>query len=84
MFESGPGGDFSTYIGKRSGNYYRLNLAKINYLHQKIADLLQPAIDKEGALQKLPDELLCKNCGAMFSPNSIHVDSEETIDAVEL
>ncbi len=47
MFESGSGGDFSTYIGRKTNSFYRLDLGKINYQDLNLADLLEPAIERE-------------------------------------
>lgn len=48
MFESGPGGDFSTYVGKRTGSLYRLDLGKVHYLNIPLEELLAPALRQEG------------------------------------
>jgi len=84
MFESGPGGDFSTYVGKRTGAVYRLDLGKVHYQHIPLADLLSPAMQQEGSLVALPQEIRCKLCGHVFSATSIPVDAEEIVEAYEL
>jgi hypothetical protein len=84
MFESGPGGDFSTFIGAATGTIYRLDLGKVHY--QKIPEvtLLAEAQKKEGRLSRMPEEIRCKICGTVFSARSIPVVGEEVIEAYEL
>jgi hypothetical protein len=84
MFESGPGGELETYIGNESGTIYRLDLGKINYLKQSRSDLLAEALEKEGQLTCMPNEIQCKICGTIFNAKYISVDGEEIIDAYEL
>jgi hypothetical protein len=84
MFESGPGGDFSTYIGARTGAIYRLDLGKVHYLGMSVTELLSPAIQTEGKLYQMPEEIRCKICGTVFSAVYIPIDSEEIVDAYEL
>ena len=84
MFESGLGGDFETYVGAESGSVYRLDLGQV-YYHGKTRDeLLVEAREKEGILTYVPKELRCKICGTEFSPTSIPIDGEETVEAYEL
>ena len=84
MFESGPGGDFSTYIGGRTGTIYRVDLGKVYYLGASLAELLSPAVQREGRLTQVPDEIRCKLCAHVFSAASSAVDGEEVVDAYEL
>jgi len=86
MFEpGGPGGDFSTYFGKRTGTFYRLDLGKVNYQKIPLTELLSPASEREGLLVKVPDEIKCKLCGNVLNPvSSIPIDGEEVVDAFEL
>ncbi|MGA2788355.1 MAG: hypothetical protein ABSF60_12585 [Verrucomicrobiota bacterium] len=85
MFESGgPGGDFSTYVGMRTGAFYRLDLGKIHYQGKQLAELLSAALQREGNLVKVPDEIRCKLCGNVFNAVSIPSDGEENVDAYEL
>lgn len=87
MFESGPGGDFHTYLGKKTNFIYRLNLGQIHYLGKSLNELLSPAIEREGNLGNLlhiPEQISCKLCGAVFNAERCIVDGEEVIDAYEL
>lgn len=84
MFESGPGGDFSTYVGARTGAIYRLDLMKVHYLGKSHDDLLAPALLVEGKVFRVPEEIRCKICGTVFSATTIPIDGEEIIDAYEL
>jgi len=85
MFESGGGGDFSTYIGAKTGTVYRLDLGKIHYQKIPLSKLLSPAIDCEGALLEVPREIKCKICGsALAGAHTIGTDGEEMIEAHEL
>jgi len=84
MFESGPGGDFATYIGNRTGAIYRLDLGKVHYQKMKLDDLLFPAIEREDQLRRIPEEIQCKLCGNIFTASSISIESEEQIEAYEL
>ena len=84
MFESGAGGDFSTFVGTTTGAIYRLDLAKAHYQKIPEASLLADAQKKEGSLSRMPEEIRCKICGAIFSARSIPIDGEEVIEAYEL
>ena len=84
MFESGAGGDFATYVGAKTGVFYLLDLGKVHYQGASLTELLAPALQREGSLTKLPDEVRCKLCGNVFSAVSIPVDAEEVVDAYEL
>lgn len=87
MFESGSGGDFATYFGWKTNNYYRLDIGKINFLKQESNDLLAPAIATEIGIEnlsKIPDQIRCKICGSDFKATSIVVKSDGTIGAFEL
>lgn len=87
MFESGPGGDFSTYIGQRTHDVYRVNLWQLHYLHKPLSELLSPAIEREGGVENLrhiPMQISCKVCGNVFNAEHCMVDGEEVIDAYEL
>jgi len=80
MFESGLGGEFATYVGQRSGAFYRLDLGKIHYHNLLLSDLLAEAIVQEGKLIDVPGGLRCKLCGAALC-QSILCDGEELVDA---
>jgi hypothetical protein len=84
LFESGAGGDFSTFVGASTGMLYRLDLGKVHYQNIPLASLLAEAEDREGKLQQIPEELKCKICGTQFSPGYIPIDGEEITDAYEL
>ena len=84
MFESGPGGDFLTYVGNRTGAVYRLDLRKVHYQRIPLAELLSPAMQREGSLAALPQEIRCKLCGHVFGATSIPIDAEEIVEAYEL
>jgi uncharacterized OB-fold protein len=82
---SGFGGDFKTYLGIRTGTFYRLDFEKVHYLKIPLAELLSPALEQEGKLLKVPDEINCKLCGHVLNPiSSILTDGEEVVDAFEL
>jgi len=87
MFESGPGGDYSTYIGQSTHDVYRVDLGQIHYLGKPLSQLLLPAIAREGGvnnLRQIPEQIRCKLCGTEFSAEHCMVDGEEVIDAFEL
>ena len=87
MFESGPGGDFSTYIGKKTNSVYRVNLGQIHYSGKPLEQLLLPAVEHEGGTKNLtaiPDQIQCSICGTFFSAESSMFDGEEVIDAFDL
>lgn len=84
MFESGAGGDFSTFVGAATGAVYRLDLAKVHYQKIPESSLLSEVQKKEGSLRRLPEEIGCKVCGTVFSASSIPIDGEEVIEAYEL
>ena len=87
MFESGPGGDFSTYVGQRTNRVYRVNIGQIHYLKKSLDQLLLPAIEHEGGIENLtavPGRIKCKICGTVFSAEPCMADGEEIIDAFEL
>ncbi len=84
MFESGAGGDFSTFVGATTGAIYRLDLGKVHYQKISEASLLADAQKKEGSLSRMPEEITCKICGTVFSASSIPIDGEEVIEAYEL
>ena len=84
MFESGPGGDFSTFVGAATGAVYRLELGKVHYQKIPEATLLAEAEKKEGRLVRVPEKIRCKICGTVFSARSISIDGEEIIEAYEL
>jgi hypothetical protein len=86
MFEPGGlGGDFSTYFGKQTGTFYRLDLGKVHYQGKSLSELLSEAVQLEGDLLKVPDEIKCKLCGNVLNPvSSIPIDGEEVLDAFEL
>jgi len=84
MFESGCGGDFSTYIGENTGAVYRVDLGKIYYQHMSLETLLAPALKVEEKLIHIPYGIKCKICGNVFHGSSMTVEGEEMIDAYEL
>lgn len=87
MFESGPGGDFATYIGQATQNLYRVNLNNAHYTGKTLDEVLLPAIKREGGnelLTEIPSQVKCKLCGHIFEPMSCGVDDEEIVDAYEL
>lgn len=84
MFESGVGGDFSTFVGGATGKIYRLDLAKVHYQKIPESKLLAEAEQKEGKLSRVPEEIRCKICGTVFSARWIPIDGEEIIEAYEL
>jgi len=84
MFESGVGGDFSTFVGAATGTIYRLDLAKVHFQNISESSLLAEAEKKEGRLRRLPEEIRCKICGTEFSARSVPIDGEEFIEAYEL
>ena len=84
FFESGPGGDFATYVGVKTGNLYRLDLAQAHYTGKSVPDVLAPVFRLEGGTQDLlciPDQLECKICGRALSTSNIAVDGEELVAA---
>jgi len=84
MFESGPGGDFATYLGVATGSIYRLDYAKVQYEGIPADRLLASIEQKEGKAMRVPEEIRCKICGHVFAARSVMIDSEEVIDAFEL
>jgi len=84
MFESGPGGEFETYIGSQTGTIYRLDLSQIHYHGASRPDLLAEAMKREGNLICVPEEITCKICGTVFSATTIPVDGEEFVEAYEI
>jgi hypothetical protein len=84
MFESGGGGDFSTFVGAATGMIYRLDLGKIHYQKFSEASLLAEAEKKEGKLRRVPEEIRCKICGTVFSATRVGIDGEKIIEACEL
>jgi hypothetical protein len=84
MFESGGGGDFATFEGVGTGNFYRLDLGKVHHLKISEESLILPAKEKEGSLKRVPEQLKCNACGAMLSAQGIMCDREEIIDAYDL
>ena len=82
---SGFVGDFSTYVGTRTGTFYLLYLEKVHYQKIPLKEFLSPALEREGKLLKVPDEINCKLCGNVLNPvSSIHTDGEDVVDAFEL
>lgn len=84
LFESGPGGDFATFVGAASGAVYRLDLGKLHRMRIPMASLLAEAERTQGRLVRADEGVRCKICRAEFSPRSIMVDGEEIVDAFEL
>lgn len=87
MFESGPGGDFSTYIGQSTQNVYRVDPSQIHYLDKTLDQFLSSAVACEGGIKNLvpiPEQLTCKVCKIVFAAKGCMVDGEEVIDAYML
>ncbi len=85
MFEPGGlGGNFMTYVGTRTGAFFRLDLERAHYQGKTLDELLSSAVQREGSLDKVPDKITCKVCGNVFSAVSIPIDGEEVINAYEL
>jgi hypothetical protein len=87
MFESGPGGEFNTYKGDKTGTIYRIDLNQIRYLKRKMADILEIAIQNEGGIEnirEIPNSIKCNSCKKIFSTDDIRVESEEQVTAIEL
>ena len=84
IFESGCGGDFSTYLGNRTGAIYRVDLGQVHYQGRTLDELLLPALQQEQGLTRVPEEIRCKFCGSQLGKVSIMIDREETTDAYEL
>lgn len=87
MFESGPGGDFETFIGDKSGNIYRMDMHKVHYLNIESEELLEPAIALEGGndnLRNIPDAVKCKVCGSVSKAVPITFSGYIEVDAIEL
>lgn len=83
LFESGMGGDFLTYVGKTTGSLYRVDVGITGYMGISLADVLAPAIEREGGSQHLwgGKQLQCKFCGKTFSWRTAHIDGEELVTA---
>jgi hypothetical protein len=85
IFESGTGGDFSTFVGAATGALYRLDLGKVHYQKIPEAELLAEAQKREGRLTRIPEELRCKVCGTAFSADgTMLIEGEEIVEAYEL
>ena len=84
IFESGPGGDFDTYLGERTGSIYRVDLGKVHYQGAGLSGLLAPALEREECLIKVPEELPCSLCHCVLGRVSVLVDGEETIEGYQL
>jgi hypothetical protein len=87
QFESGPGGDFATFVGERTGALYRLALGAVHYAHESLDNLLAPAIEREGSremLRRIPESIRCKICGNVFRGQSMPIDREELVSAYDL
>ena len=84
MFESGAGGEFLTYIGETTGTIYRIDMFKIHYLNNKLSDLLNSAIEVEGKLRSIPQQVECKVCHSIFEADSIHTSGDVVVNAVQL
>ena len=84
FFESGAGGEFSTYVGQTTGALYRVDLLQVHYLGKNLLDLLSPVYAREGGpshLRSALEQLQCRICGSSFSARSITVDGEELVTA---
>jgi len=87
MFESGAGGEFSTYIGDTTNTIYRLNLTNARYSDVSTDTLLAPVISLENGqdnLREIPNKVICKACSSIFEATNIEFDQEVTVDAVIL
>jgi hypothetical protein len=87
VFESGPGGDFETYVGARTGALYRLDVAQISYLRRERSDLLAAAQVREGGaanLLRAPDDIRCRICRATLGATGYVGESEEVVEAYEI
>jgi hypothetical protein len=85
-FESGAGGEFATYVGLRTHDTYRVNLAKVQYHRASLSDLLEPALKREGTagLRAVPEESMCKLCGGSLDTSATAIDGEVMIEAYDL
>jgi len=84
FFESGAGGDFSTYVGQNTGDLYRVDLLQVRYLGKSLQDLLAPVRAREGGaihVRNSLEQLECKACGTTFSAIRIATDGEELVTA---
>ena len=87
MFESGRGGDFETYYGVKTGTYYRLDMHKVHYMNLEEKELLAPAAEAEGGkehLRKIPDQVTCKICDAIFRAAPVSFSGKAKVRAIEL
>jgi hypothetical protein len=87
MFESGPGGDFETYLGITTGATYRIDMIKVHYLNKTLEELLNPAIEKEGGneyIRHVPSQTECTFCKHVFNAVPITFQGETTVNAVQL
>lgn len=87
VFESGPGGDFGTYVGLVTQNLYRIDLNKTRHTGKTVNEALLPAIAREGKagmLREIPTGVKCKLCGYVFEPTNYGVDGEEIVAAYDL
>jgi hypothetical protein len=83
--------DFATYLGKKTGTIYRLNVELTDLKYGSITpeEALEPAVKREGGRESLllvPDELECPSChqksiqhDPLYGPGR-----EELVEAVEL
>jgi hypothetical protein len=62
----------------------KYNLAKVRYQGATEVALLSLAKEREGSLQRIPQEIGCKICGSVFHPKSIAIDGEEMVEAYDL
>jgi hypothetical protein len=84
LFESGPGGDFETYLGVNTGSLYRVDLGQVHYGGKSLLELLTSAFQREGGAENLlsvPSQLQCKICGKAISAANVAVDGEEIVTA---
>jgi hypothetical protein len=82
IFESGSGGDFSTYEGIRTGALFRLKLDDGG--NSNLADRLAPAIEREAGLRSIPEQVKCKVCKTVFAATKIAMEREGVVEAFEL
>lgn len=84
FFESGAGGDFSTYVGQNTGDLYRVDLLQVHYLGKTLLDLLSPVYAREGGpnhVRNVLEKIQCRICGNRFSAESVTADGEELVTA---
>jgi hypothetical protein len=87
MFESGFGGDFSTYLGEATGSIYRVNMDLVHYGDKDLDEVLSWGIEHEGGkhnLRAVPGEIKCKICSNIYNAESVGLDKEGFAEVYEL